>query len=61
MAKRSKSEEQRLAKLVRKTAAKVGKAKQRTQRRYDDTLPAETTDEDLERRDFFSEMKKREF
>jgi len=31
------------------------------QRNYDTTLKSETTEEDLERRDFFSEMKKREF
>ena len=31
------------------------------QRALQDSLPPETTDEDLERRDFFSEMKKREF
>jgi len=28
---------------------------------YDPTLPPESTDDDIERRDFFSEMKKREF
>jgi len=31
------------------------------QRNYDSTLRSDATDEDLERRDFFSEMKKREF
>ena len=57
----SKSEEQRLAKLVRKTAAKAAAKKQKSARRYDATLPPEPTDEDIERRDFFSEMKKRDF
>ena len=57
----SKSDEQHLAKLVRKNAAKAAQAKKTVQRRYDSTLPPETTDEDIERRDFFSEMKKREF
>jgi len=57
----SKSDEQKLAALVRKTAAKAAKAKRKVQRQYDATLPPETSDEDLERRDFFSEMKKREF
>jgi hypothetical protein len=57
----SKSEDERLAKLVRKNAAKAAQAKKTVQRRYDTTLPPETTDEDIERRDFFSEMKKREF
>jgi hypothetical protein len=47
--------------LVRKNAAKAAKAKRKVQRQYDHTLPPETTEEDLERRDFFSEMKKREF
>lgn len=57
----SKSEEEKLAKLIRKTAAKAAKAKPQARRKYDTTLPPETTDDDLERRDFFSEMKKREF
>jgi hypothetical protein len=57
----SKSDERKLAALVKKTAAKAAKAKRKVQRQYDRTLPAETTDEDLERRDFFSEMKKRDF
>ena len=57
----SKSDEQKLAALVRKTAAKAAKAKRKVQRQYDATLPPDTTDEDLERRDFFSEMKKRVF
>ena len=57
----SKSDEQKLAKLVRKNAAKAAASKRKAQRQYDNTLPPETTDEDLERRDFFSEMKKREF
>ncbi len=56
----SKSEDERLAKLIRKNAAKAAQAKPRP-RRYDPTLPPETTDDDIERRDFFSEMKKREF
>ena len=57
----SKSEEQRLAALVRKTAAKAAAAKRKSPRRYDLTLPPDLTDEDIERRDFFAEMKKREF
>ena len=57
----SKSDEQKLAALVRKTAAKAASAKRKVKRQYDPTLPPDTTDEDLERRDFFSEMKKREF
>ena len=55
------SDERKLAALVKKNAAKAAKAKRKVQRQYDRTLPPETTDEDLARRDFFSEMKKREF
>lgn len=58
----SKSEEQRLAALIRKNAAKAAaKTKKNLRRQYDPTLPPEPSDEDIERRDFFSEMKKREF
>ncbi|HET9707740.1 MAG TPA: hypothetical protein VFP39_05510 [Gemmatimonadales bacterium] len=57
----SKSEEERLAKLIRKNVAKAEAAKKKVQRNYDSTLRSDTTDADLERRDFFSEMKKREF
>lgn len=57
----SKSDDQRLAALVRKNATKAAAAKRKVKRQYDSTLPPATTDEDLERRDFFSEMKKREF
>lgn len=58
----SKSDEQRFAALVRKNAAKAAAAKRKVRRQYDGTLPPDTTtDEDLERRDFFSEMKKRDF
>ena len=57
----SKSEDERLAKLIRKNVAKAEAAKKKVQRNYDSTLRSDTTDADLERRDFFSEMKKREF
>jgi hypothetical protein len=56
----SKSDEKRLAALVRKNAAKAAKAKAQVRRRFDETLPQET-DDDEERQRFFSEMKKREF
>ena len=56
-----KTDEQKLAALIKKNAAKAAAAKQKVNRNYDRTLRSETTDEDLERRDFFSEMKKREF
>jgi len=57
----SKSEDEKMAKLIKKNMAKAEKAKPKARRKYDPTLPAETTDDDIERRDFFSEMKKREF
>jgi hypothetical protein len=57
----SKSDEEKLAALVKKNAAKAAAAKKKVQRNYDSTLKTETTDADLERRDFFSEMQKRDF
>jgi hypothetical protein len=57
----SKSDEQKLAALIKKNVAKAEAAKQKVKRNYDSTLRSDTTDEDIERRDFFSEMKKREF
>ena len=57
----SKSDEAKLAALVRKNAAKVEKAREKKQkRRFDETLPPEAEQDD-ELRHFFSEMKKREF
>ena len=58
----SKSEDERMAKLIKKTVAKAAaKGKPNQRRQHDPTLPPEPTDEDIERRDFFSEMQKREF
>jgi hypothetical protein len=58
----AKSDEQQFAKLVKKISAKAAqKPKKNPRRQYDPTLPPETTDQDLETRDFFREMKKREF
>ena len=56
----SKSDDEKLAKLVRKLAAQAAKPKATRRRQYDDTLSPEQ-DEDTERRDFFAQMKKREF
>lgn len=56
-----KTDEQKLAALIKKNAAKAAAAKQKVARNYDSTLRSDTTEEDLERRDFFSEMKKRDF
>jgi hypothetical protein len=59
-ARMSKSDEQKLAALIKKNAAKAAKAKQQVRRRFDETLQPEV-EEDDERKKFFSEMKKREF
>jgi hypothetical protein len=55
-----KSDEQRLAKMIRKNMAKVEAAKPKARQKYDPTLPPQV-EEDLELRTFFSDMKKREF
>jgi hypothetical protein len=61
-------DDKQLAKLIRKNVAKVEKAaKAKTTRKYDPTLAATrgTTEEDgdveVEREQFFKEMKRREF
>ena len=56
----SKSDDRKLAALIRKNAAKVEKAKQGGRKQFDQTLPPKT-EEDEERQRFFSEMQKREF
>ena len=56
----SKQDEQKLAALIRKNAAKAEKAKQAGRKQFDKTLPPRT-EEDDERDRFFSEMQKREF
>ena len=56
-------DEKQLQKLIRKNAAKAAKlAKARDGRQFDKTLPRPQDDDaDLERSQFFKEMKKREF
>ena len=56
-------DDKQLQKLIRKNVEKVEKAqKNKQQRTYDNTLPnRQTTDDDLERQEFFDEMKRREF
>ena len=54
-----KSDEQKIAKLIKKNAAKAA-AKEKSRKEYDSTL-LRTEDVDPELRNFFSEMKKREF
>jgi len=56
----TKADDQRLAALIKKNAAKEAKPKKPPRRKFDDTLRPET-EEDYDARKFFSEMKKREF
>jgi hypothetical protein len=56
----SRSDEKKMAALVRKLAATTAKKKTDRRRQYDPTLRNEV-EEDTERRNFFSEMQKREF
>lgn len=56
----TKSDDQKLAALARKNAAKAAKPKPEPRRRFDDTLPPDRED-DTESQRLFSEMKKREF
>ncbi|HEY2825777.1 MAG TPA: hypothetical protein VGI83_09550 [Gemmatimonadales bacterium] len=57
----TKADDQRLANLVKKNAAKAAKAKElQAKTKFDSTLPAEQ-EENLELRQFFRDMKKREF
>ena len=57
----SKREEQRLAALVKKNAAKVSAKKTDRSAQYDSTLRGAPPEEDPETKRFFKEMKKREF
>ncbi len=56
----TKADDQKLAALVRKNAAKATQPKKAKRSKFDDTL-CDETEEDLDARKFFSEMKKREF
>jgi len=55
----TKADDQRIAALAKKNAAKVVQQKKKLRSQYDDTLPKETED-DQEARKIFQEMKKRE-
>lgn len=58
----SKREEQRLAKLIKKHAAKVsGGKKPDRSAQYDDTLRRKPEEADAETKRFFKDMKRREF
>lgn len=59
-------DDKQLQKLIRQNAARAAQAakaaKARNARNYDPTLPPSGDDDnDLERRNFFNEMKRREF
>ena len=57
----SKQEDQRIAALAKKNAAKVVPPKGDRAAKYDDTLKQRPAEEDSETRRLFKEMKKREF
>ncbi len=57
----SKREDERIAALARKNAAKVAAPKGDRAVKYDDTLKQRPEEEDSETRRLFKEMKKREF
>lgn len=57
----SKREDQRIAALVKKNAAKIVVPKGDRAVKYDDTLKQRPEEEDSETRRLFKEMKKREF
>jgi hypothetical protein len=57
----SKREDQRIAALAKKNAAKVVAPKGDRAAQYDDTLKQRPAEEDSETRRLFKEMKKREF
>lgn len=57
----SKADDRKMAALVKKLSAKSEAKKTDKRRRYDPTLQHDEDGDDTERRNFFSEMKKREF
>lgn len=55
-------DEKQLAKLIKKNVEAVERAKKVPKKTYDPTLTRKDLDEDdMERQDFFDQMKKREF
>lgn len=56
----SKREEQRIAALIKKNAAKVSGSQKDRSAQYDDTLRKKAPQDDETKR-FFKEMKRREF
>jgi hypothetical protein len=56
-----KREDEQLAKLIRKTTAKVKPPKEDQSAKFDPTLRPRSSDEDPETKRLFKEMKRREF
>jgi len=56
----SKQDDARIAKLIKKATAKVAAPKDRS-KQYDDTLRTKPPEPDAETKQFFKEMKRREF
>jgi hypothetical protein len=57
----SKREDQRIAKLLRKTAGKIAPPRQDRAAQYDSTLLQKPLDQDDATKRLFKEMKRREF
>ncbi|HLB53523.1 MAG TPA: hypothetical protein VJK71_00270 [Gemmatimonadales bacterium] len=57
----SKREEQKLAKLIKKNAAKISGKRPDRAAQYDDTLRRKPPEADDETKRFFKDMKRREF
>lgn len=57
----SKREDQRIAKLLKKTAGKIAPPRQDRAAQYDSTLLQKPADQDDATKRFFKEMKRREF
>ena len=55
----TKADDQRLAALVKKNAAKAAEPKKQKRTKFDDTLRPES-EEDLDARKFFQQMKRRD-
>jgi hypothetical protein len=57
----SKRDDQRIANLARKNAAKIKPPRQDQAGQYDDTLQKQAPEQDAETKRLFKEMKRREF
>jgi hypothetical protein len=57
----SKREDQRIAKLLKKTAGKIAPPRQDRSAQYDSTLLQKPVEQDDATKRFFKEMKRREF